>query len=84
MESTTYSQFRQNLKKYMDQVNESHAPVYVSRSNQEDVVMVSKADYDGMQETLYLLSSSKNAKRLYQGLKEYEEGKAVERDLIEE
>lgn len=45
--------------------------------------MVSKADYDGMQETLYLLSSSKNAKRLYEGLKEYEEGKAVERDLFE-
>jgi antitoxin YefM len=84
MESTTYSQFRQNLKKYMNQVNESHAPVYVTRSNQEDVVMLSKADYEGMQETLYLLSSSENAQRLYQGIKEYEEGKAVDRDLIKE
>lgn len=68
----------------MNQVNESHAPVYVTRSNQEDVVMMSKADYDGMQETLYLLSSSKNAKRLYKGLKEYEQGKDVERKLIDE
>ena len=84
MESTTYSQFRQNLKKYMNQVNESHAPAYVIRSNQEDVVMLSKADYEGIQETLYWLSSSENAKKLYRGIKEYEEGQAVDRELIEE
>ena len=84
MVTTTYSEFRQNLKKFMNQVNESHAPVYVTRTNQEDVVMLSKADYEGSQETLYLLSSSKNAERLYQGLKDYEEGKAIERELIDE
>lgn len=84
MESTSYSQFRQNLKKYMDQVNESHAPVYITRNNQEDVVMISKADYEGIQETLYLLSSSKNSVRLHRGIKEYEEGKAIDRELIEE
>ena len=36
-----------------------------------------------MQETLYLLSNQRNAERLQKGLKEYEEGKGIQRNLIE-
>ena len=83
MEITTYSNFRQNLKSFMDLVFKSHAPLFVTRSNGEDVVVMSKADYESMQETLYLLSSAKNAERLALGIREFEEGKGVQRDMIE-
>ncbi|RYE07072.1 MAG: type II toxin-antitoxin system prevent-host-death family antitoxin, partial [Sphingobacteriaceae bacterium] len=40
--------------------------------NGEDVVVISKADYDSMQETFYLLKSPANAKRLLESLAQYE------------
>ena len=84
MEITTYSNFRQNLKAFMDAVFTSRSPLYVTRANGEDVVVMSKADYEGLQETLYLLSSPKNAERLARGITEFQQGKGVAHDLIEE
>ncbi|UII21691.1 type II toxin-antitoxin system Phd/YefM family antitoxin [Fulvivirga ligni] len=84
MEVTNYSNFRQNLKSFLDKVFVSHDPLYVSRANGEDVVVMSKSDYESIQETLYLLSSPKNADRLAKGIEEYEHGKGLKKDLIED
>ena len=81
MEITTYSNFRQNLKSFLDQVLSSHTPLFVSRSKGEDVVVIPKSDYDSIQETLYLLSSAKNAERLQRGIQEYEKGGGESREL---
>ncbi|OOG75243.1 type II toxin-antitoxin system Phd/YefM family antitoxin [Algoriphagus sp. A40] len=84
MEVTTYSKFRENMKSYLDGVVNDSRPLYVTRTNGEDVVVLSKSDYEGLQETYYLMSSPKNAERLLEALKELDEGKGVKRDLIEE
>ena len=84
MEITTYSAFRQKLKAYLDKVLTNHTPLFVTRANGEDVVVLSKADYESMQETFYLLKSPKNAARLLEGIQEYEQGKTQEKNLIEE
>jgi antitoxin YefM len=83
MEITSFTHFRQNLKFFLDKVFLNHEPLFVTRANGEDVVVLSKADYESMQETLYLLRSPKNAERLMEGIKEYEKGEGVERKLIE-
>lgn len=83
MEITTYSNFRQNLKSFMDNVLYTSHALYVSRARGEDVVVLSKSDYESMQETIYLLSNPKNAQRLADGIKEYEHGKGVKRELID-
>ncbi len=67
----------------MDKVFTYRLPLYVSRAKGEDVVVLSRADYDSMQETMYLLSSPKNAERLAKGIEEYENGKGVKRELID-
>ena len=72
MEITSYSNFRQLLKSFMDAVSASHAPSFVTRASEEDVVVMAKADYESMQETLRLLSSPKNAERLARGIAEFE------------
>jgi antitoxin YefM len=41
----------------------------VKRKNGEDVVIVSRVDFESLEETNYLLSSAKNAARLYKALK---------------
>ena len=81
---TTYTDFRQQLKSYLDKVRSSHSPLFVTSANGEDVVVLSKSDYESMEETFYLLKSPKNAARLLQGIQDYEKGSGTERSLIEE
>ena len=84
MDITTYTSFRQNLKSFLDKVLINHSPLFVTRSSGEDVVVLSKSDYESMQETFYLIKSPNNATRLLKGLKEYEQGFGQEKKLIEE
>lgn len=84
MDVTTYTSFRQNLKSFLDKVFKNHSPLFVTRTNGEDVVVLSKADYESMQETFYLLKSPANAVRLLKGIEEYEHGSGKERELLEE
>lgn len=81
---TTYTSFRQQLRSYLDKVSTNHIPLYVTSANGEDVVVLSKADYESMEETFYLLKSPKNAERLLLGIKNYEKGKGHQQTLIEE
>lgn len=84
MEITTYSNFRQHLKSFLDKVFLDQNPLYISRTNGEDVVVLSKSEYESMMETFHLLKSPKNASRLMEGIEEYKKGKGEERSLIEE
>lgn len=82
MEITTYSNFRQNLKSFLDKVFFDHNPLFVTRTNGEDVVVMSKSDYDSLTETLHLLGSPKNAERLLAGIEEYKKGGGEQRELL--
>lgn len=64
METVTYSDARGNFRKTMDKVCDDHTPIVVTRQNKPAVVMMSLADYNSIEETLYLLRSTKNAERL--------------------
>ena len=83
MEITTYSNFRQHLKSFLDKVMESNTPLYVKRTKGEDVVVLSKSDYESMEETLYLLSSEKNRTHLVESIKQAEKGE-VEKVKMED
>lgn len=84
MEITSYTTFRQHLKTFLDKVIAEHSPLFVKRANGEDVVVLSKADYESMQETFYLLKSPRNAARLLESIQEFERNGGQERGLIEE
>ncbi|MFM7223535.1 MAG: type II toxin-antitoxin system Phd/YefM family antitoxin [Bacteroidota bacterium] len=81
MDIVNYSEFRQNMKAYLDAVVEEHKPLYITRKMGEEVVVLSKEDYSSLQETLYLLSSPKNASRLRESIKQVEKGKVKKRKL---
>ncbi len=84
MNITSYTNFRNNLKTFLEKVLAEHSPLYVTRANSEDVVILSKSDYESMQETFYLLSNPANASRLLDGINEYTNGGGKEKELIEE
>lgn len=83
MEVTTYSNFRQNLKGFMDMVFKNRVPLFVTRAKGNDVVVISKTDYESMQETIHLLSSPKNAERIATALDEYRQGKGKQKELLD-
>jgi antitoxin YefM len=76
MNVQTYSETRANFKAAIESVSERHEPLLIT-SKTADVVMMSREDYDSLQETLYLLSSKNNANRLMASIAEYEAGVVV-------
>lgn len=75
------SDTRVSLDKVMDRVVEDHAPVVVTREKAEAVVLVSLADWNAMEETVHLLSSSANAERLRHAISQLESGGGAEHTL---
>jgi antitoxin YefM len=83
MDVISYTDTRERLKDVMDRVVENHEPVVISRQKAESVVMVSLADWHAIEETMHLLSSSSNARRLKSSIDELNAGSGTERQLIE-
>lgn len=79
---TNYSELRKNLAQKMDEVLLSHSPMIITRESKQPVVMVSLEDFNGYQETMYLLRSPANRKRLLQSIKNIKAGKYQKHQLI--
>lgn len=84
MNTLNYSSLRENLASVLDQVNDDHTPVIITRPNGKSAVIISLEDFRSYQETFYLMASPKNAERLNNAIAEIEAGKAVRHKLIEE
>jgi antitoxin YefM len=69
---TTYTQARANLAKLCDRVAETRQPYIIERRNGENVALISEAELNSLLETVHLLRSPRNARRL---------GDALERAL---
>ena len=83
MTHVSYSELRNNLASYMDEVCDNRAPLFVTRQNARSVVLMSEDDYEGLMETVHLLKSPANAARLLRSIKDADEGKLSEREIIE-
>jgi antitoxin YefM len=81
MSHVSYTELRQNLAKYMDEVCDSRSPIHVTRQNARSVVMLSEEEYSGMVETLHLLRSPANAERLLRSIRNANTGKLRAREI---
>jgi antitoxin YefM len=81
MDVVSLSDTQVDLDKVMDRVVEDHAPVVVTRDKAEAVVLVSLADWNAMEETVHLLSSSTNAERLRHAVSQLESDGGTEHSL---
>jgi antitoxin YefM len=61
------SEARARLFPLIQQVNDDHVPVRIS-SKTGDAVLMSAEDFDSWQETIYLLRSPANARRLMEAV----------------
>jgi antitoxin YefM len=64
MQTVSYSKLRANLKAALDRAVDDHEVIVVERAKAGDAVLLSREDYESLNETAYLLRSPANAKRL--------------------
>lgn len=83
MAIVSFTELRQNLAKHLDKVEEDHDELIVTRKGREPVVVMSLADFESWKETLYLLSSPANAKRLRESIAQFDAGEGIERELVD-
>jgi antitoxin YefM len=76
----TASEARKNLFPLIEQVNEDRVPVEIT-SRRGDAVLLSRADYEALEETAYLLRAPANARRLIESLQQALSGDRTEHDL---
>ncbi|MEW4353796.1 type II toxin-antitoxin system Phd/YefM family antitoxin [Streptococcus pneumoniae] len=84
MEAVAYSNFRQNLKHYMKQVNEdAEALIVTSRDVEDTIVVLSKRDYDNMQETFRIMSNSYLMDKIKRGDEQFKTRNFHTHELLE-
>jgi antitoxin YefM len=66
----SYTQARENLATLCDEVINNRDLAIITRRGAEDVVLISAAEFNSMQETLHLLRSPKNAERLLSAMEQ--------------
>ncbi len=76
----TASEARKNLFPLIEQVNDDRTPIEIT-SRRGDAVLLSRADYDALEETAQLLRVPANAKRLLESLQQARSG---QRELIDD
>jgi antitoxin YefM len=84
MEVVNYTEFRRNLAKNLDMVNDDAETVIVSRSKGKNVVLMGLVEYNSIMETLHLMSTEANRKRLQDAIDEMNAGQYQSHKLIED
>jgi antitoxin YefM len=84
MIAANYTEFRKELKDYLDSVELNNETLIIKRGSGKGTVLISLEEYNSIMETLHLLSSKKNARRLYESIEQMKSGKTVQQGLIEE
>lgn len=81
MIATNFSEFRTDLKKFLDSVEDNNETLIIKRKSGKGAVLISLEEYNSIMETLHLLSSKKNADRLYDSIRQMKEGMIVEPNI---
>ena len=84
MIAANYTEFRTGLKNYLDNVEFNNETLIIKRGSGKGTVLLSLEEYNSIMETLHLLSSKKNAKRLFESIDQIKTGKKAQHNLIEE
>ena len=85
MDAVNYSNFRRNLKDYFKQVNDASEPLIVTNKQPEDnVVVMSKDEYDSLVETLEILSNKYLMEKINRGRQAVANGNILKHEVLEE
>lgn len=84
MQITTVSDFRKDIKTYLDRVVKNFETLIINRGKDAGIVVMSLQEYNSLMATNYELSSRKNELRLDAAIDKLKTGTTFNKDLMED
>ncbi|MFA5849528.1 MAG: type II toxin-antitoxin system Phd/YefM family antitoxin [Bacteroidales bacterium] len=84
MLTTTLSDFRKDIKRYLDNVTDDYETLIINRGKDTGVVIISLEEYNSLYATQHELSSKVNESRLDSAIEKLRRGQSFEKKIIEE
>jgi antitoxin YefM len=84
MQTTTVSDFRKDIKNYLDLVTKNFETLIINRGKDAGIVVMSLDEYNSLMATQHELSSRKNELRLDAAIEKLKKGTHFSKDLIDE
>lgn len=75
--------FKQNAKIFLEQSRKNREPIFLENKS-DGFVLLQLDDYNSLMETLYLLQSDANAKRLQESIRQADHGQLIPFETINE
>lgn len=82
MLTTSVSNFRKDIKSYIDKVINNFETLIINRGKDSGIVVMSLEEYNSLMATQHELSSKKNEKRLDSAIEKINSNKSFEKELI--
>ena len=83
MKAVNYTQFRDNMKSNLDKVCEDCEPLYVTRKENRNVVVLSEESYNNLLENVYVMGNKANYDWLMESKAQLEKGKFAVHELAD-
>lgn len=83
MLTTTLSDFRKDIKHYLDSVTNNFETLIINRGKDSGVVIISLEEYNSLNSTQHELSSKLNESRLDSAIDKLKKGQSFERKPLE-
>ncbi len=84
MITASISDFRKDIKDYLNKVTENFETLIINRGRNTGVVVISLEEYNSLITTQHELSSKKNKARLDSAIEKFKKGDSFTKNLIEE
>jgi len=84
MIAVNYSNARDNFKKYCDAAVQDFETIIVTRKNDENVIIMSEAEYNNLVENLYVRSNKEDYRRLIESIDQLKRGKGSVMALVDD
>lgn len=78
------SDFRKDIKSYLDKVTKNFETLIINRGKDSGVVVMSLQEYNSLIATNHELSSRKNEMRLDSAIEKFKTGKSFTKDLVQD
>jgi len=82
MLTTSISDFRKDIKKYLDNVSQNFETLIINRGKDSGVVVISLEEYNSLNATQHELSSKTNERRLDSAIEKLKSGSSFQQELI--
>ena len=83
MITTTISDFRKDIKRYLDSVTKNFETLIINRGKDNGVVIMSLDEYNSLTATQHELSSRSNEKRLDSAIEKLKSTESFEKNLLD-